>query len=118
MKVLRLNEFSINESNENIVAKNWNCQYISFENMMNFVIAAINETAVDPEYICTELSSYEDPDDLWNAYDRGELKDTAKFMDEFTDLLADSDEYGGKEGDIADALFDDLYEVMDMICKK
>lgn len=118
MKVLRLNEFSINESNENIVAKSWNCQYISFENMMTFVIAAINETAVDPEYICIELSSYKDPDDLWDAYDRGELKGTAKFMDEFTDLLADSDEYGGKEDDIADALFDDLYDVMDMICKK
>jgi len=118
MKILKLNEFRMNESSSDNVAKNWNCRYISFEDMMNFVIAAINEAAVKPEHICVELSSYEDPDDLFAAYDRGELKDTYKFMDKFTDLLADTNEYGGYEGDIADALFDDLYDVMDMMCRK
>lgn len=104
--------------NEKFTERDWRNKYISFGEMVKFAKDALAETKVKPRAICAELGNYEDPDDLWNAYDQGNLSDTKKWMEKFTEMLSETDEYGGKEGDIADALFDDLYDLMDQIDRK
>ena len=98
--------------------KEWDDKLIPFDTMIDFAKQALKKSKTSPRAICAELGSYEDPDDLWNAYDRGELSELSNWEDTFTDMLADTDEWGGKEGDIADALFDLLYDTMDQIDRK
>lgn len=104
--------------NEKFTERDWRNKDISFDEMVKFAKSALAETKVKPRAICAELGEWEDPDDLWNAYDRGDLTDTKKWMEKFTEMLSETDEYGGSEGDIADELFDDLYDLMDQIDRK
>lgn len=112
-------EHLIEAMNESLdLKKSWDDKLIPFDKMIEFAKQALEKSKTKPGSLCSEISDYKDPDDLWNAYDRGELGALKDWQDEFTSLIADSDEWGGKEGDIADAVWNILYDVMDQINRK
>lgn len=85
--------------------------------MIEFAKKALESAKVKPANIMSEIGDYHDPDDLLDAIERGELTYMNRFLDEFSNVLSDSDEYGGKEGDYADGVGDPwfLYDLMDYI---
>ena len=86
--------------------------------MIEFAKKALESAKVKPANIMSEIGDYHDPDDLLDAIERGELTYMNRFLDEFSDVLSDSDEYGGKEGDYADGVAENpnfLYDLMDYI---
>lgn len=107
---------ALNESLD--LKKSWDDKLIPFDKMIEFAKQALEKSKTKPGSICSEIGNYKDPDDLWNAFDRGELKSVSDWQDEFTNLIADTDEWGGKEGDIADKAWDILYDIMDQISRK
>lgn len=98
--------------------KDWNDKLIPFDELVNLSKKALEASRTDPKAICSELSSYEDPDDLWDAFDRGDLSDANKWMYKFKNLLAYSDEWKNNEDEICDAVFDIMYDLMDNIYRK
>ena len=87
-------------------------QLISKNDLIKFAKEALKQTKLDPEEMQSQLSQYEDPDDLDDAYE-GERLDYCKFEDTLADLLADDDKYGGKEGDICDRLWMHIWDFLD-----
>ena len=86
--------------------------------MIEFAKKALESAKVKPRWVQEELSTYEDPDDMDDAIERGEFTYMNRFLEEFSNVLSDSDEYGGKEGDYADGVAEDpnfLYDLMDYI---
>ena len=85
--------------------------------MIEFAKKALESAKVKPANIVSEIGDYHDPDDLLDAIERGELSDMNEFLDEFSQILSDSDKYAGKEGDYADGVSDPwfLYDLMDYI---
>ena len=86
--------------------------------MIEFAKKALESAKVKPRHVMDELGTYKDPDDMDAAIERGEFTYMNRFLDEFSDVLSDSDEYGGKEGDYADGVVENpnfLYDLMDYI---
>lgn len=86
--------------------------------MIEFTKKALESAKVKPSHVMDELGTYEDPDDMDDAIERGEFTYMNRFLDEFSNVLSDSDEYGGKEGDYADGVAENpnfLYDLMDYI---
>ena len=85
--------------------------------MIEFAKKALESAKVKPGRVQDELGTYEDPDDMADAMERGEFTNTNRFIDEFAQVLSVS-EYGGKEGDYADGVAENpnfLYDLMDYI---
>jgi len=86
--------------------------------MIEFAKKALKSAKIKAEWVTDDLGTYKDPDDMDAAIERGEFTYMDRFLDEFSNVLSDSDEYGGKEGDYADAVAADpnfLYDLMDYI---
>lgn len=86
--------------------------------MIEFAKNALESTKVKPSHVMDELGTYKDPDDMDDAIERGEFTYMNRFLEEFSNVLSDSDEYGGKEGDYADGVAENpnfLYDLMDYI---
>lgn len=99
--------------------KEWDDKLIPFDTMIDFAKQALQKSKTSPRAICAELGSYKNPDDIFRMpYERGELSVLSIWEDEFRDLLTDTDEWRGKEGDIIGSLFDPLYDIMDQIDRK
>jgi len=96
----------------------WSCKDISKTEMLKFVKKALKESKVKPERILDELSGYEDIDDLQQAYENEELPSYLTFEQKFLDMIANDDQYGGKEGNIGEALWIHAYDIMDEIINK
>lgn len=87
-------------------------QLINKNDLIKFAKEALKQTKLYAEDMQNQLSQYEDPDDLDDAYE-GERLDYCKFEDTLADLLADDDKYGGKEGDICDRLWMHIWDFLD-----
>lgn len=86
--------------------------------MIEFAKKALESAKVKPRDIQEELGTYKDPDDMDDAMERGEFVYMDRFLDEFSTVLSETDEYGGKEGDYADGVAENpnfLYDLMDYI---
>ena len=86
--------------------------------MIEFAKKALESAKVKPGRVQDELGRYEDPDDMNGAIERGEFTYMNRFLEEFSNVLSDSDEYGGKEDDYTDAVAENpnfLYDLMDYI---
>ena len=116
---------SLNESAQDSLLKKlqdtWNRNNKRFpmdmSEMIEFAKKALESAKVKARNIQSEIGDYHDPDDLLDAIERGELSDMDTFLEEFANVLADSDKYSGKEGDYADGVSDPwfLYDLMDYI---
>ena len=116
---------SLNESAQDSLLKKlqdtWNRNNKRFpmdmSEMIEFAKKALESAKVKARNIQSEIGDYHDPDDLLDAIERGELSDMDTFLEEFANVLADSDKYSGKEGDYADSVSDPwfLYDLMDYI---
>lgn len=85
--------------------------------MIEFAKKALESAKVKPSRILDELGTYEDPDDMADAMERGEFTYMDRFLDEFSHVLSIS-EYEGMEGDYADGVAENpnfLYDLMDYI---
>ena len=85
--------------------------------MIEFAKKALESAKVKARSIQDELGTYEDPDDMDDAMERGEFVYMDRFLDEFSQVLSVS-EYEGKEGDYADGVAENpnfLYDLMDYI---
>lgn len=85
--------------------------------MIEFAKKALESAKVKARSVQDELGTYEDPDDMDDAIERGEFTNMNKFLDEFSHVLSIS-EYEGKEGDYADGVAENpnfLYDLMDYI---
>lgn len=90
---------------------------IDMSEMIEFAKKALESAKVKPRQILDELGTYEDPDDMDDAIERGEFTYMDRFLDEFSHVLSIS-EYEGKEGDYADGVAENpnfLYDLMDYI---
>lgn len=90
---------------------------IDMSEMIEFAKKALESAKVKPRQILDELGTYEDPDDMDDAIERGEFTHMDRFLDEFSHVLSIS-EYEGKEGDYADGVAENpnfLYDLMDYI---
>jgi len=96
----------------------WSCKDISKSDMIKFAKKALKESKVKPEKILDELSGYEDIDDLQQAYENEELTSYLAFEQKFLDMIANDDQYGGKEGNIGDALWVHIYDIINEIINK
>ena len=96
----------------------WSCKDISKSEMLKFVKKALKESKVKPERILDELSGYEDIDDLQDAYEREELSSYLAFEQKFLDMIANDDQYSGKEVNIAEALWIHAYDIINEIINK
>ena len=96
----------------------WSCKDISKSDMIKFVKKALKESKVKPERILDELSGYEDIDDLQDAYEREELSSYLAFEQKFLDMIANDDQYSGKEGNIGEALWIHAYDIINEIINK
>ncbi len=96
----------------------WSCKDISKTEMLKFVKKALKESKVKPEKILDELSGYEDIDDLQQAYENEELTSYLAFEQKFLDMIADDDQYSGKEGNIGDDLWVHAYDIINEIINK
>lgn len=86
--------------------------------MIEFAKKALETAKVKSSHILDELGTYKDPDDMDDAIERGEFTYMSRFIDEFANVLSDSDKYAGKEGDYADGVAENpnfLYDLMDYI---
>lgn len=79
-------------------------QLINKNDLIKFAKEALKQTKLDAKEMQNQISQYEDPDDLDDARENERL-DYCKFEDTLSNLLADDDKYGGKEGDICDHLW-------------
>lgn len=85
--------------------------------MIEFAKKALESAKVKPSRVMDELGTYEDPDDMDDAIERGEFTYMIRFIDEFAHVLSVS-EYEGMEGDYADGVAENpnfLYDLMDYI---
>lgn len=85
--------------------------------MIEFAKKALESAKVKPRHVMDELGTYEDPDDMDDAIERGEFTYMIRFIDEFSHVLSIS-EYEGMEGDYADGVAENpnfLYDLMDYI---
>lgn len=85
--------------------------------MIEFAKKALESAKVKPRHILDELGTYEDPDDMDDAIERGEFTYMDRFLDEFSHVLSIS-EYEGMEGDYTDGVAENpnfLYDLMDYI---
>lgn len=116
---------SLNESaQDNLLKKlqnDWDRMHKRFpmdmSEMIEFAKKALESAKVKPRQILDELGTYDDPDDMDDAIERGELTYVKRFIDEFSHALYIS-EYEGKEDDYADCIVEDpnfLYDLMDYI---
>lgn len=86
--------------------------------MIEFAKKALESAKVKPGRVQDELGTYEDPDDMDDAIERGEFTNMNRFIDEFAHVLSISDKYEGMEGDYADGVAENpnfLYDLMDYI---
>ncbi len=94
-----------------------NTKLISKNDLIKFANQALKNTKLFASDIQEEISQYEDPDDLWDAYDNENLDKYCKWINELSNLLADDNKYGGTEGDICDAVFDVAYDLLEELYK-
>ena len=96
----------------------WSCKDISKPEMLKYVNKALKESKVKPERILDELSGYKDIDDLQQAYENEELSSYLAFEQKFLDMIANDDQYSGKEGNIGEALWIHAYDIFEEIINK
>lgn len=96
----------------------WSCKDMSKLDMIKFTKKALKESKVKPEKILDELSGYEDIDDLQDAYEREELSSYLAFEQKFLDIIANDDQYSGKEENITEALWIHAYDIINEIINK
>ena len=84
---------------------------LSMDELLDWINEAIRTSKVQIQYILDELGNYQDPDDLLDAYDRGDLTYYKKWEDEFGNLIFKSSSFDGKEGDIADFIWENAYDI-------
>ena len=109
--------------NKDIKMTNTGEDYWSYKNMpksdmIKFVKKALKESKIKPEKIQSELSGYEDIDDLQQAYENEELSSYLAFEQKLLDMIADNEKYGGTEGDIGEAIWIHAYDIMNEIINK
>lgn len=76
---------------------------LTLDELVDFASKAIKSSRVKIKDIQNEISWFDDPDDLFNAIDRNELPDYAKFMDEVSHAISIS-KYSDGGDDIVDQL--------------
>lgn len=96
----------------------WSYKDMPKSDMLKFVKKALKESKIKPEKIQSELSGYEDIDDLQDAYENEELPSYLAFEQKLLDMIADDEKYGGIEGDIGEAIWIHAYDIMDEIINK
>ena len=89
--------------------------YIKSDQISPFILRALEQSNTTPAQIEEEFGYYKDPDDLWNAYERGDLSAYIDFEEAMVEIL--SNEYCEKEdaekimGNFFDVCFDVMIEV-------
>lgn len=91
-------------------------QLINKKDLLKFAQQALKNTKLDAEDLQNELSKYEDPDDLDDAWENNNLS-YCKFEDELANIISNDDKYGGKEGDICDHLWIHVWDLLDELQK-
>lgn len=86
--------------------------YIKSEQLSPFILRALEQSKTTPGQIEAEFGHYKDPDDLWDAYDRGDLSAYSDFEEAMEEIL--SNEYCEQEDAeyIMGNFFDVCYDVM------
>lgn len=86
--------------------------YIKSEQISPFILRALEQSNTTPAQIEEEFGYYKDPDDLWNAYERGDISAYIDFEEAMVEIL--SNEYCEKEDaeKIMCNFFDICFDVM------
>lgn len=92
-------------------------QLISKKDLLKFAKEALKNTKLYPDDLQDELSQYEDPDDLDDAWANNKLSLYNKFEDELANIIFDDDKYSGNEGDICDHLWVYAWDLLNELNK-
>jgi len=71
----------------------WNNKYISQNDIIKLSGEALKKCKITPDSIMNEIGQFDDPDNLNDAIDRGELSDYSEFENTLSEILKNNIKY-------------------------